>query len=109
MKTLIALGLLTVSLQSFAHPCETIFNETVLNTSGALDGHDQKLVQAFRTSAIDECMAAEKIGKSGLPAQVVTYSVISSVETGGNAFYSLLTATRLQMVLAGWAMGSESK
>ncbi|WWE96450.1 hypothetical protein WI0192307A01_CDS0003 [Salmonella phage VT223] len=109
MKTLIALGLLTVSLQPFAHPCETIFSETVLNTSGALDGNDQKLVHAFRTSAIDECIAAEKIGKSGLPAQVVTYSVVSSAETGGNAFYSLLTATRLQMVLAGWAMGSESK
>ncbi|ECH0398427.1 hypothetical protein FPC12_07115 [Salmonella enterica] len=109
MKALIALGLFTVSLQSFAHPCETVFNETVLNTSGALDGHDQKLVHAFRTSAIGECIAAEKIGKSGLPAQVVTYSVISSVETGENAFYSLLTATRLQMVLAGWAIGAESK
>ncbi|HAE7862884.1 TPA_asm: hypothetical protein GNB17_004503 [Salmonella enterica subsp. enterica serovar Enteritidis] len=109
MKTLITIGLLTVSLQSFAHPCETVFNETILNTSGVLDGHDQKLMHSFRTSAIEECMAAEKIGKSGLPAQVVTYSVISSVETDGNAFYSLLTATRLQMVLAGWAIGAESK
>uniref|UniRef100_A0AB39C5F9 Uncharacterized protein n=1 Tax=Salmonella phage vB_SE130_2P TaxID=3236707 RepID=A0AB39C5F9_9VIRU len=66
MKTLIALGLLTVSLQSFAHPCETVFNETALNTSGVLDSHDRKLVHSFRTSAIEECMAAEKIGKSGL-------------------------------------------
>ncbi|YP_008239734.1 hypothetical protein N271_gp25 [Salmonella phage Jersey] len=109
MRALIALGLFAVSLQSLAHPCETVFNETVLNTSGVLDGYDQKLVYKFRTSAIDECIAAEKIGKTGLPAQVVTYSVISSVGTDGDAFYSLLTATRLQMVLAGWGMGVESK
>ena len=88
-KLVLALGFM--SFATFGSPCGQVFSESVLMTSGVLD------------------KAAVDVGKSGLPPQAVTYTVIRSVEKNGDAFYSLLTATRLQMVMTGWAIGAESK
>lgn len=106
-KLVLVLGFLSFS--AIGTPCEQVFSESVLITSGVLDNADPALVKAFKDSTVRECEAAVEVGKSGLPPQAVTYSVIRSVEKNGDAFYSLLTATRLQMVMTGWAIGAESK
>lgn len=106
-KLVLVLGFLSFS--AIGAPCEQVFSESVLITSGVLDKADPALVKAFKDSTVRECEAAVEVGKSGLPPQAVTYSVIRSVEKNGDAFYSLMTATRMQMVMAGWAIGAESK
>lgn len=106
-KLVLVLGFLSFSV--VGSPCEQVFSESVLMTSGVLGKADPALVKAFKDSTVRECEAAVEVGKSGLPPQAVTYSVIRSVEKNGDAFYSLLTATRLQMVMTGWAIGVESK
>ena len=106
-KLVLALGF--ISFASFGSPCEQVFSESVLMTSGVLDSADPTIVKAFKDSTVRECEVAVGVGKSGLPPQAVTYTVIRSVEKTGDAFYSLLTATRLQMVMTGWAIGAESK
>lgn len=106
-KLVLALGFM--SFATFGSPCEQVFSESVLMTSGVLDKTDQTIVKAFKDSTVRECEAAVAVGKSGLPPQAVTYTVIRSVEKNGDAFYSLLTAARLQMVMTGWAIGAESR
>lgn len=106
-KLVLALGFM--SFATFGSPCEQVFSESVLMTSGVLERADPTIVKAFKDSTVRECEAAVEVGKSGLPPQAVTYTVIRSVEKNGDAFYSLLTATRLQMVMTGWAIGAESK
>lgn len=106
-KLVLSLGFM--SFATFGSPCEQVFSESVLITSGVLAKADPTIVKAFKDSAVRECDAAVGVGKSGLPPQAVTYTVIRSVEKNGDAFYSLLTATRLQMVMTGWAIGAEGK
>ena len=106
-KLVLALGL--VSFATFGSPCEHVFSESVLMTSGVLEKADPTIVKAFKDSTVRECESAVEVGKSGLPPQAVTYTVMRSVEKNEDAFYSLLTATRLQMVMTGWAIGAESK
>lgn len=106
-KLVLALGFM--SFATFGSPCEQVFSESVLMTSGVLDKADPTIVKAFKDSTVRECEAAVDVGKSGIPPQAVTYTVVSSVAKNGDAFYSLLTATRLQMVMTGWAIGAESK
>lgn len=106
-KLVLALGFM--SFATFGTPCEQVFSESVLMTSGVLEKADPIIVKAFKDSTVRECEAAVEVGKSGLPPQVITYTVMRSVEKNGDAFYSLLTATRLQMVMTGWAIGVESK
>lgn len=106
-KILLSLGLM--SFATFGSPCEQVFSESVLMTSGVLEKADPTIVKAFKDSTVRECEVAVEVGKSGLPPQAVTYTVVRSVEKNGDAFYSLLTATRLQLVMTGWAIGAESK
>lgn len=106
-KLVLALGF--TSFATFGSPCEQVFSESVLMTSGVLGKADPTIVKAFKDSTVRECEAAVEVGKSGLPPQAVTYTVIRSVDKNGDAFYSLLTSTRLQMVMTGWAIGAESK
>lgn len=106
-KLVLALGFM--SFATFGSQCEQVFSESVLMTSGVLEKADPTIVKAFKDSTVRECKAAVEVGKSGLPPQAVTYTVMRSVEKNGDAFYSLLTSTRLQMVMTGWAIGAESK
>lgn len=106
-KLVLTLGF--ISFATFGSPCEQVFSESVLMTSGVLEKADPTIVKVFKDSTVRECEVAVEVGKSGLPPQAVTYTVMRSVEKTGDAFYSLLTATRLQMVMTGWVIGAESK
>lgn len=106
-KLVLALGFM--SFATFGSPCEQVYSETPLVTSGALDSAPPAAVSAFKTAAIRECNAAVRAGRSGLGLELMTSLVVESVDVNSPTFSSLLLATRLQMVMTGWAIGAESK
>ena len=67
-KLVLALGFM--SFATFGSPCEQVFSESVLMTSGVLDRADPTIVKAFKDSTVRECEAAVEVGKSGLPPQL---------------------------------------
>lgn len=106
-RLIIAIGL--ISFCAIGSPCEQVYSETPLVTSGALDSAPPTAVSAFKTAAINECNAALRAGESGLSLELMTSLVVESVDVSSPTFSSLLLATRLQMVTTGWAIGAESK
>lgn len=109
----IALALTTAALSfgAKATTCDQIFNETTFVTSGEfVKVYDTapKETLNFRASVIKECEGALIVGSEGYPASLVSSNVLSGYKQEG-ALNSLLVSTRLQMSLAGWSIGAESR
>lgn len=110
MKHLI-IALSFFSLPALASPCEQLFSETPFVTSGtfaSVASTTPEPAEGFKRSVIAECESAIAVGAQGMPVETVAAGVLSGYKHGG-AFNSLMTATRIQLVMSGWAIGAEGK
>lgn len=89
--------------------CAQIFSETALVESGLFDSM-AKVTPAeaaeYRRTVIVACNAAINAGKQGVGPAPVAHMLAKSV-TANDAVDSLLSVTRVSVIMAGWSVGAE--
>lgn len=113
MKNILSLSAaigLFISSSAIAGPvCERIFSETALVESGMFaDMQDTTpgAAKVYRDAVIESCESASRLGAKGLGPEVVAHMTMLST-TRRNSIDSLLSATRVTVVMTGWAVGAE--
>lgn len=89
--------------------CAQIFSDTALVESGLFDSM-AKVTPAeaaeYKRTVIVACNAAINAGKQGVGPAPVAHMLAKSV-TANDSVDSLLSVTRVSVIMAGWSVGAE--
>lgn len=89
--------------------CAQIFSETALVESGAFDAIAERTpVEAanYKRTAIEACESSINVGRLGIGPEAVANMVAKSI-TSVDGTDSLLSVTRVDMMMSGWSVGAE--
>lgn len=89
--------------------CEQIFNDSALVSSGLYDELAKSTpaeAEDYKQTTIEACKSAIKVGRDGTGPQPVAHMLAKSV-THKAPLDSLLSLTRVDVVMKGWAYGAE--
>lgn len=103
------LGCSYVGNASASKVCEQIFSESVLVETGRFDELAKVQpgpAELYKRTLIVACDAAMDAGKKGVGPEAVAYMLAKSV-THKDGIDSLLSLTRVNVTMAGWAAGAE--
>lgn len=90
-------------------PCEQMFNDSALVSSGIYDSLAKGTpaeAEDYKKTTIEACKSAIKVGRDGTGPQPVAHMLAKSV-THKAPLDSLLSLTRVDVVMKGWAYGAE--
>ena len=103
------LGCSYVGSASAVTPCEQIFNDSALVSSGLYDSLAKGTpaeAEDYKQTTIDACKSAIDFASNGGSPAPVAHMLAKSV-THKDSLDSLLSLTRVDVVMKGWAFGAE--
>jgi len=89
--------------------CEQIFNDSALVSSGLYDTLAKGTpaeAEYYKQATIEACNSAIKVARQGVGPAPVAHMLAKSV-THKDSLDSLLSLTRVDVVMKGWAFGAE--
>lgn len=89
--------------------CEQIFNDSALVSSGLYDTLAKGTpaeAEYYKQTTIEACKSAIKVARQGVGPAPVAHMLAKSV-THKDSLDSLLSLTRVDVVMKGWAFGAE--
>lgn len=103
------LGCSYVGSASAVTPCEQMFNDSALVSSGLYDTLAKGTpaeAEDYKQTTIEACNSAIKVARQGVGPAPVAHMLAKSV-THKDSLDSLLSLTRVDVVMKGWAFGAE--
>lgn len=103
------LGCSYVGSASAVTPCEQMFNDSALVSSGLHDSLAKGTpaeAEDYKQTTIEACKSAVDFARNGGGPAPVAHMLAKSV-THKDSIDSLLSLTRIDVVMKGWAFGAE--